>query len=111
MNSIGDNGAVALSEALKTNLTLTSLELRNNKIGDNGAVALSEALKINPTLTTLDLHSNSIGPNGVQALSEPRNTNTTVTLPPWSERLATTTILHFVLALNLLTLIYILLRY
>ncbi len=38
-----------LSEALKSNATLTSL----NQIGDAGATVLSEALKSNATLTSL----------------------------------------------------------
>ncbi|KAF9307591.1 hypothetical protein BG003_000500, partial [Podila horticola] len=42
-NLIGDNGALALSEALRTNLTMMSLELQNNSIGDNGAEALHQA--------------------------------------------------------------------
>jgi len=37
----------ALSEALKTNSTLTALNLGNNTIGDDGAQALAEALKTN----------------------------------------------------------------
>ncbi|KAF9992191.1 hypothetical protein BGZ80_008662, partial [Entomortierella chlamydospora] len=53
-NSIGDNGAQALSEALKTNSTLTTLSLWHDSIGPNGAQALSEALKANSTLTTLN---------------------------------------------------------
>ncbi|KAF9176569.1 hypothetical protein BGZ50_000303 [Haplosporangium sp. Z 11] len=69
-NSIKDSGAVVLSEALKTNLTLTILDLGINSIGNNGAVALSEALKTNSTLTTLNLEGNSVGVNGVLALSE-----------------------------------------
>ncbi|KAF8922969.1 hypothetical protein BGZ58_003528 [Dissophora ornata] len=59
-NSIGDNGAVTLSGALKTNSTLATLDLHRSLIGDNGAVALSEALKTNLTLSTLDLSYNSI---------------------------------------------------
>ncbi|KAG0283777.1 hypothetical protein BGZ97_008416, partial [Linnemannia gamsii] len=78
-NSIGDNGAEALSETLKTNSTLTTLDLARNSIRNNGAVALSEALKSNSTLTTLDLSSNSIGENGAVALSEALKTNSTLT--------------------------------
>ena len=68
-----------MSEALKVNTTLTTLDLdgvkqyshqlttmpkmaqqqqrhkTENKIGDEGARALSETLKVNTTLTTLDL--------------------------------------------------------
>ncbi|KAI8602835.1 hypothetical protein EDD21DRAFT_413601, partial [Dissophora ornata] len=55
--------------ALKTNTTLTTLNLRYNSIGNEGALALLEALKTNTTLTTLDLRINSIGKEGVLALS------------------------------------------
>ncbi|KFH63132.1 hypothetical protein MVEG_11169 [Podila verticillata NRRL 6337] len=78
-NSIGDNGAAALSEALKTNSTLTTLDLRGNSIGDNGAQALGEALKTNSTLATLHLCSNSIGDKGAVALSEAIKINSTLT--------------------------------
>ena len=78
-NKIGDKGATPLSEALKSNTTLTQLNLSGedkrrhtkdihqqftfsfhftktgNEIGDVGATSLSEALKSNTTLTELDL--------------------------------------------------------
>ena len=75
-NYIGDGGARALSEALKTNTTLQSLNIgceqeeseedeletlpttnksSDNGIGDEGARALSDALKTNTTLTALNL--------------------------------------------------------
>ncbi|KAI8598054.1 hypothetical protein EDD21DRAFT_407131 [Dissophora ornata] len=75
-NSIGDEGTLALSEALKTNTTLTTLNLENNSIGNEGALALSEALKTNTALITLDLTNNSIGEEGALALSEALKTNT-----------------------------------
>ncbi|KAF8982665.1 hypothetical protein BGZ46_000848 [Entomortierella lignicola] len=78
-NSIGQEGALALSEALKTNTTLTTLDLRSNSISQEGALALSEALKTNTSLTTLNLGSNSIGQEGVLALSEALKINTTLT--------------------------------
>ena len=77
-NRIGDEGARALGDALKTNTTLTQLELNSeqqdhketlkeskskhngmwsgwaaNVIGDEGARALGDALKTNTTLTQL----------------------------------------------------------
>ncbi|KAF8991910.1 hypothetical protein BGZ52_013006, partial [Haplosporangium bisporale] len=55
---MGNNGAQALAEALKTNSTLTTLTLYSNWIKDDGAQALSEARKINSTLTTLNLDFN-----------------------------------------------------
>jgi len=79
-NSVGDNGALALSEALKTNSTPTTLNLMRNWIGDNGAQGLSEALKMtNSTLTTLNLRHNLMEDHGAQALSEVLKTNSTLT--------------------------------
>ncbi|KAG9061903.1 hypothetical protein KI688_007054 [Linnemannia hyalina] len=85
-NSIGSNGAKALAEALKTNSFLTTLDLESNSIGENGAQALAEALKTNKTLTTLNLWNNSIGENGARALSEALKTNSTLTtLDLWND--------------------------
>ena len=66
-------GVMTQAEALKTNLTLTTLDLQYNSIGDNGAHALSEAHKTNPTLTTLDLWRNSVEDYGARALSAARD--------------------------------------
>ena len=79
-NSIGDTGASSLSDALKSNKTLTQLYLRRehkrnnaqmasinnqlfsffaestgNMIGDAGRASLRDALKSNTTLTKLNL--------------------------------------------------------
>ncbi|KAI8600100.1 hypothetical protein EDD21DRAFT_142096, partial [Dissophora ornata] len=52
---IGDSEFRALVRSLKTNNPLITLNLEGNSIGYEGALALSEALKINTTLTTLNL--------------------------------------------------------
>ena len=77
VNAFGDQGECALSEALKVNTRLATLDLESaektnampstdtvsttnkagNGIGSEGAKALSEALKINSALTTLNLRS------------------------------------------------------
>ena len=67
-NSIGDEGATALAEALKVNTTINDMYLGKNSIGDEGATALAEALKVNTTITTLDLRNNSIGDEGKVAV-------------------------------------------
>ena len=79
---IGERGATLLSESLKSNTTLTALDLSSkdkrrrtkdvhqqftifpllftttgNNIGDTGATSLSEGLKSNTTLTLLNLSS------------------------------------------------------
>ena len=74
-NGIKADGAKTMSEALKTNAILTSLDLwsekenkrrknekkrermTDNEIGDEGAKAMSEMLKMNTTLKTLNLGS------------------------------------------------------
>ena len=82
-NNIGDTGAKSLSESLKSNTTLTQLNLwgedkrrkthqrhpssihffpflftsTENMIGERGATSLSESLKSNTTLTALHLYS------------------------------------------------------
>jgi hypothetical protein len=70
---------VALAEALRTNTSLTTLELYNNQIGDAGAVALAEALRTNTSLTTLNLSGNQIGDAGAVALAIALRTNTSLT--------------------------------
>ncbi|KAH7054878.1 hypothetical protein BKA57DRAFT_452489 [Linnemannia elongata] len=53
-NSIGSDGVKALAGALKTNKTLTTLDLMCNSIGSNGAKALAEALKTN-SMVAIDI--------------------------------------------------------
>ena len=60
----------SLSDSLKSNSTLTYLDLRGNSIDDRGARALSDFLKSNSTLTTLNLNENSIGELGASLLSD-----------------------------------------
>ncbi|KAG0287248.1 hypothetical protein BGZ96_008816, partial [Linnemannia gamsii] len=77
-NSIGEFGAKDLSRALETNSTLITLNLRSNSIGEFGAKALSRALETNSTLTSLDLRNNSIGEFGAKDLSRALETNSTL---------------------------------
>ncbi|KAG0284973.1 hypothetical protein BGZ97_008004 [Linnemannia gamsii] len=71
--------ARALSEALKTNSTSTTLNLWMNSVGDNGTLAVAKALKTDSALTTLKLSANSIGSNGTLAMAEALKTNSTLT--------------------------------
>src|SRR5438552_3844693 len=45
-NSLGENGGVAIGEALKFNSTLTTLDLSGNSLGEKGGVAIGEALSL-----------------------------------------------------------------
>ena len=55
-SSIGDEGAVALGEALRVNASLTSINLYKNKICQEGAVALASALKVSKSVGTRKLN-------------------------------------------------------
>uniref|UniRef100_A0A8C6J2S6 NACHT domain-containing protein n=1 Tax=Melopsittacus undulatus TaxID=13146 RepID=A0A8C6J2S6_MELUD len=68
-NAIGAHGARRIAEALKQNCSLKELILSSNSVGDDGSVALAEALKVNHSLQSLDLQSNSISSAGVTALT------------------------------------------
>ena len=78
-NQIGDAGAHALAEALRTNTSLTRLVLGDNQIGPEGAVALAEALERNTSLTELNLFGNRIGNAGAVALAIALRTNPSLT--------------------------------
>ncbi len=69
-NTLGDAEVIILSEAIKANIFLQSINLSANKINDAGAKALSEALKTNTFLQSIDLSSNNFALAGVLALSE-----------------------------------------
>ena len=70
-NSIGDDGAKAIAEALKVNAVVTTLNLSSNSIGVEGAKAIAEALKVNPVLTKLSLKYNeTMGDAGKQAVQD-----------------------------------------
>ncbi len=71
-NNIGDEGAIAIAEALKVTAVLTKLDLSGrNFIGDDGAKVIAEALKVNAVLTELDLRFNSfMGDAGGKAVQD-----------------------------------------
>jgi hypothetical protein len=58
-NAIGDEGAVALADALKVNTSVTNLALYNNVIGDEGAAALAHALQVNTSMTCVNIDRNT----------------------------------------------------
>jgi len=57
-NFVGDQGAVAIGEALKVNSSLETLTLKNNRIGAQGLQAIGEAIAVNNTLQQLNLFGN-----------------------------------------------------
>ena len=66
---IGDSGAAAIAQALRSNSVLTRLNLQNNRISDPGATAIGQALQSNCTLTHLQLRGNRICDVGASHLA------------------------------------------
>ena len=54
----------------RVNAVLTELQLGGNTIGDEGAIAIAEALKVNAVLTKLNLEYNSMGDAGEKAVRD-----------------------------------------
>lgn len=75
---LGDEGAETIAKLLKTNTTLTKLNLQSNQIGDAGFVALAMMLQSNSTLVNLDLSWNWPGTKGIKALAQALEVNTTL---------------------------------
>jgi Ran GTPase-activating protein (RanGAP) involved in mRNA processing and transport len=106
-NSIQDGGGVAIAELLKSNATVTELDLtanalrtpactalaavlrpkvgklrklllKQNNLGDRECCALVDGLSNNTTLAILDLSCNQIGPRGAAALGAAISENATL---------------------------------
>lgn len=79
-NSIGrdPSGVGALADALKSNLTIGHVDLRNNRINNIGAKHVAEMLKANTTITHLDLSWNDLGVDGGIALLDGLKRNQTL---------------------------------
>lgn len=52
-NGFGNEGALAMGEALKFNITLVHLNLNNNRLTNEGASMLCRGLEFNDTLRVL----------------------------------------------------------
>ncbi len=69
---MGDEGAIAVVEALRHNSSVKSLDLRGCNIRAEGAAALAGLLEHNRNLTSVGLEWNSIGmlETGIQSISQ-----------------------------------------
>ena len=75
-NNITSQGIETLTDALKDNKSLQSLNLFNNKIADQGVYHLTQILSLNKSkLNMLFLGQNQITDTGVEYLSEMLKTN------------------------------------
>ncbi|KAL0241023.1 hypothetical protein GEMRC1_006259 [Eukaryota sp. GEM-RC1] len=59
-NCIGNEGAIALADTLKENLSIKTISLGSNSIGNEGAESISQALLMNTNVTLIKLFSNPI---------------------------------------------------
>jgi Ran GTPase-activating protein (RanGAP) involved in mRNA processing and transport len=71
-------GAHYIAEFLKTNRTLTMLNIRRAKIGDAGVTDIGKALEENPTLLELELARNDIASAGAKNLTSSLQKNHTL---------------------------------
>ncbi|CAF4740122.1 unnamed protein product, partial [Rotaria socialis] len=74
----GHKGAMHLACLLRTNQTLTHLDLKYCNIENQGVKELTDALRTNKSLTTLFLSHNKIDAEGVEYLIEALEDNKTL---------------------------------
>ena len=61
MNGFGQEGAEALGTALRTNSTLTDLDLSHNRVPDVGLLGMAKGLQGNEGLVTLKVRVTMLG--------------------------------------------------
>jgi len=79
-NCVGKDstGVQALCDVLKSNMTISHLDLRNNRVTNVGAKYVGEMLMSNTTITHLDLSWNDLGVDGGLALLDGLKHNSTL---------------------------------
>ena len=79
-NNISDDGALVISEYIKSHTSLLELNLSMNAINDDGAISIAKAIYVNtaPPLQKLDLSNNYITCEGAQKIAEAIQANTTL---------------------------------
>lgn len=79
-NAVGrdPSGVEALCRALKSNLNITHLDLRNNRVNNVGAKYIGQMLTENTTITHMDLSWNDLGVDGGIALLDGLKSNGSV---------------------------------
>lgn len=68
-SKLGDEGAIAISNALKYTHTLRVLTLSENQIHEAGLAAIAKSLEYNHTLSYLNIQNNPLGPFAALSLS------------------------------------------
>ncbi|GAB5355075.1 hypothetical protein AAMO2058_000174500 [Amorphochlora amoebiformis] len=74
-NGMGEEGAIAIADALSVNRSLVSLAIAYNRITGAGGIALSSVLERNGTLTALDIEGNNLKDAGLVLLERALDSN------------------------------------
>jgi hypothetical protein len=77
-NTLMNQGAIGIGQALRINKTLEELDISENEIMYDGAAVIADAVRVNNKLTLLKIEGNHIGYDGVQRFSESLSTNKTL---------------------------------
>ena len=67
---VGRHGARALANVLYLDSFITFANLEDCSLGDDGAIAVAESLRTHPTLFRLDLGYNGVSGKGVKAIAQ-----------------------------------------
>jgi hypothetical protein len=65
---LDDDGIKAISSGIKTNNSITTLNLSGNHFGELGAKYLSDALEANKSIQYIDLSRNALGFNAINSV-------------------------------------------
>ena len=79
-NKIGDKGIADIANSLRTNTTISSLDVFDCGISDIGVQSLAEAIASNGSIRVerLDISNNDIGDNGIAHIATALQMNTTI---------------------------------
>ena len=77
-NTLSDDGAVTISDGLKSNNTLQELNISHNSITNKGIKVIAEAIQINSTLQNINISKNHISIEGLVYFMEAVKNNCTL---------------------------------
>ena len=77
-NTLSDDGAVTISDGLKSNNTLLELNISHNSITNKGIKVIAEAIQINLTLQNINISKNHISIEGLVYFMEAVKNNCTL---------------------------------
>ena len=77
-NILSDDGAVTISDGLKSNNTLQELNISHNNITNKGTKRIAEAIQINSTLQNINISKNHISIEGLVHFMEAVKNNCTL---------------------------------